>query len=1078
MPRLLHALLLTMLALAATVAPSAHAQPVSVSTAIPSSIFGQLHWRTIGPEGNRFTSAAGIPGDPLTYYVGAASGGIWKTVDGGVNWKSIFDGHPVQSIGALAISRSDPNVVWAGTGEAHIRSHISIGQGIYKSVDAGRSWMLMGLEKTGRIARVVVHPTNPDVVLVCALGTAYGPQQERGVYRSTDGGATWARVLFADENTGCSDLAMDARNPRVLFAGMWQIEIRTWGRTSGGPGGGLFISRDGGVSWTRQVGRGLPTKPIGKVALGLSTSNPDRVFVMMETGDGVPWEGKETESGQLWRSDDNGGSWTLVSRDRNAMGRAHYYSRMVVATDDPDEAYFLTASFAKSIDGGATITVLQRNEAPGGDHHDMWIDPTNASRMIVAHDQGLSISQNRGKTWLRQRLSNAQIYHVTVDNEIPYNVLGNKQDEPSYRGPSNSRIQGFGGDAGIPRGMWHSVGGGESGWATPDPTNSKLIWSTASGSGMVGGIVVRFEEERRQFRNVEVWPQQSNGPADGVKYRFVWDAPLLISPHDHNTLYTASQHVHRTTDGGQSWQVISPDLTLNDRSRMGTSGGLTPDNIGVEYGGVVYGLAESPITKGVIWVGTNDGQVQLTRDNGATWSNLTKNLVGLPVWGSVRSIVASRHDAATAYLTVDFHQMNNRDPFIYRTTDYGRNWKLIVNGIPKSNLSYARMILEDPVRRGLLYAGTENAIYVSFDAGDTWQPLQNDLPSAPVSGIVVQEHFSDLVISTYGRGFWIMDDITPLRNVTPAVLASEATLLPIRDAYRFRPITAPSTTYDDPTTGENPRYGASINYWLKTPTTGGVTATILDDKGTVIRTFAGTNVAGVNRVYWDLRHEPTAEVRLLTSPMYADHIVPGPEGRVAPGTSRLSILAAPGRYTVRIKAGTVEQSQPLLVKKDPNSGGTDAEIAEQTRALMAISRDLNAAADAVQRVESARVQLDGIIRAVDDSIVRRAARALAQQLMALEMNLVDLRQTGQGQDGVRFGSKLIAKLGYLANGMNASDHKPTDQHGEVQVILNTELRAQLAALDTVLGKDLSAFNELLKQRGVPNVLVRSRGPIF
>jgi len=1078
MPRSLRALLLLMMALVTAVTRPVLAQTATAAATIPSSIFGQLHWRTIGPEGNRFTSAVGIPGDPLTYYVGAASGGIWKTTDGGVHWTSIFDAYPVQSIGSLAIARSDPNVVWAGTGEAHIRSHISIGQGIYKSLDAGRTWTLMGLEKTGRIARVVVHPTNPDVVLACALGTAYGPQQERGVYRTTDGGATWTRVLFVDENTGCSDLAMDARNPRVLFAGMWQIEIRTWGRTSGGPGGGLFISRDGGVSWTRQVGHGLPLKPVGKVALGLSASNPDRVFVMMETGDGVPWEGKETESGQLWRSDDNGAEWTMVSRDRNAMGRAHYYSRMAVATDDPDEAYFLTASFARTIDGGATITVLQRSEAPGGDHHDIWIDPTNAARMIVAHDQGLSISQNRGKTWFRQRLSNAQIYHVTVDNEIPYNVLGNKQDEPSYRGPSNSRVQGFGGDAGISRGMWHSVGGGESGWATPDPTNSKLIWSTASGSGMVGGIVVRFEEDRRQFRNVEVWPQQSNGPAEGVKYRFVWDAPLLISPHDHNTLYTGSQHVHRTTDGGQSWQVVSPDLTLDDRSRMGSSGGLTPDNIGVEYAGVVYGIAESPITKGTIWVGTNDGQVQLTRDNGATWTNLTRNIIGLPVWGSVRSIAASRYDAATAYLTVDFHQMNNRDPFIYRTTDYGRTWKLIVNGIPKSNLSYARMILEDPVRRGLLYAGTENAIYVSFDAGDTWQPLQNDLPRAPVSGIVVQEHFSDLVISTYGRGFWIMDDITPLRNVTPAVLASEVALLPIRDAYRFRPITAPSTTYDDPTTGENPRYGASINYWLKSPVTGGVQAAILDDKGAVIRTITGTNVAGVNRIYWDLRHEPTTEVRLLTSPMYADHIVPGPQGRAAPGTSRLSILAAPGKYSVRITAGAVEQSQPLLVRKDPNSGATEAEIAEQNRAMVAIGRDLNAAADAVQRVESARVQLDGIIRAVDDSTVRRAARTLAQQLVALEMNLVDLRQTGQGQDGVRFGSKLIAKLGYLANGMSASDHKPTDQHGEVQVLLNTELRAQLSALDALLNKELAAFNELLKQRGVPNVLVRPRGPVF
>jgi photosystem II stability/assembly factor-like uncharacterized protein len=1080
MLRTLRALLLSLLASVFGLVSPAVAQPASpaASTAIPSSAFSQLHWRTIGPEGNRFTSAAGIPGDALTYYVGAASGGVWKTVDGGVNWKSIFDGHPVQSIGALAVSRSDPNVVWAGTGEAHIRSHISLGQGIYRSVDAGKTWTLMGLEKTGRIARIAVHPQNPDVALVCALGHAYGPQPERGVFRTTDGGATWTRVLFVDENTGCADLLMDPKNPRVLFAGMWQIEIHTWGRTSGGPGGGLFISRDGGVTWARQAGNGLPTKPVGKVALGISTSNPDRVFVMIETGDGLPWEGRETESGQLWRSENGGGTWALVSSDRNVMGRAHYYSRMVVAPDDEDEAYFLTASFAKTIDGGSTVNVLQRNEAPGGDHHDMWIDPTNPERMIVAHDQGLSISQNRGRSWFRQRLLNAQMYHVTVDNEIPYNVLGNKQDEPSYRGPSNSRVQGFGGDGGISRGMWHSVGGGESGWATPDPTNSKLIWSTASGSGMVGGIVVRFEEDRRQFRNVEVWPQQSNGPADGVKYRFVWDAPFLISPHDHNTLYTGSQHVHRTQDGGQSWQVISPDLTLNDRSRMGSSGGLTPDNIGVEYAGVVYGIAESPLSKGTIWVGTNDGQVQLTRDNGATWTNLTKNLTGLPAWGSVRSIAASRYDAGTAYLTVDFHQVNNRDPFIYRTTDFGRTWKLIVNGIPKSMLSYAKIIIEDPVRRGLLYAGTENAIYVSFDAGDQWQPLQNDLPSAPVSGIVVQEHFNDLVISTYGRGFWILDDITPLRTVTPAALAAEAHLFPVRDAYRFRPITAPSTTYDDPTTGENPRYGASINYHLKAPVTGGVRATILDEKGAVVRTITGTNVAGVNRIYWDLRHEPSMEVRLLTSPLFADHIVPGPTGRVAPGTARLSVLATPGRYTVRLKAGNVEQSQPLLVKKDPNSAGTDAEIAEQVRMAMSIQRDLNEAADAVHRVESARVQLASIIRAVEDSTVRRAAQRLAQQFVDLEMNLVDLRQTGTGQDGVRFGSKLIAKMNYLANGLSSSDYKPTNQHGEVQGILNTELKGHLSALDRLLNTDLNAFNELLKQRGVPNVTVRPRGPVF
>lgn len=1059
-----------------THAQGAAARPAAPATpAIAPSLYSQLHWRTIGPEGNRFSAAAGIPGDPHTYYVGAASGGIWKTTDGGTNWRPIFDAHPVQSVGSLAIAKSDPNVIYAGTGEGKIRSHISVGQGVYKSVDAGKTWTLMGLEQTGRIPRTVVHPQDPNTVLVCALGHAYGPQPERGVFRSTDGGQTWTKTLFVDEHTGCSDIAMDPKNPRVLFAGMWQLEIKTWGRTSGGPGSGLFRSTDGGATWQRLTGRGLPTKPVGKVAVAIAPSNPDRVFALIETGDGIPWNGQETESGQLWRSENGGDTWALISRDRNAMGRAHYYSRMAVSPADADEAYFLTASFSKSIDGGNTITVITRGEAPGGDHHDMWIDPTDADRMIVAHDQGLSISRNRGKTWYRQRLLNAQMYHVTVDNEIPYNVLGNKQDEPSYRGPSNSRVQGFGGDGGISRGMWHSVGGGESGWATPDPTNSKIVWSTASGSGMVGGIVVRFEEERRQFRNVEIWPAQLNGPPADHKYRFVWDSPLHISPHDHNTIYVGSQHVHRTTNGGQSWDVISPDLTLNDKSRQQSSGGLTPDNIGVEYTGVVFGIAESPIEKGLIWVGTNDGLVQLTRDNGATWTNVTRNLPNLPPWGSVRSIAPSRYAPGTAFLTVDFHQVNNRDPFIYKTTDYGRTWKLIVNGIPKSMLSYAKVILEDPVRRGMLYVGTENAIYVSFDEGETWQPLQNDLPHAPVSGIVTQEHFSDLVISTYGRGFWILDDITPLRQLTADVVASPSHLFALRAAYRFRPITAPSTTYDDPTTGENPRYGASINYYLKAPSAGRVAVAILDAQGQVVRNLTGTNVAGVNRVYWDLRYEPTAEVRLRTSPMYAPHIIPGPEGRVAPGTGRLSILAPPGRYTVRLTVDGRVHTQPLEVRKDPNSGGTEGDIATQVQMLQAIARDMNEGADAVHRIEAVRVQLEGLARVVNDDAVRRANSELQQKLVDLEMNLVDLRLTGGGQDGVRFGSKLLSKLNYLANGVSSSDYRPTDQHGEVQQLLNTQLRQHLSALDALLSREVGAFNELLRARGIPNVVVGVRG---
>jgi photosystem II stability/assembly factor-like uncharacterized protein len=1042
---------------------------------ITARVLDSLRWRHIGPEGNRFSAVAGIPGNTRVYYVGAASGGIYKTTDGGVHWQPMFDLQPVQSIGSLAVAESDPNLVWAGTGEGKIRSHISVGQGVYKSTDAGETWRMMGLEKTGRIPRTIIHPTNPDIVYVCALGHSYGDQPERGVYRTTDGGVTWTRTLFVDEKTGCSDLAMDPSNPRILFAGMWQFVIHTWGRRSGGPGSGLFMSRDGGETWTRLVGNGLPEGPIGKVAVAIARSNPDRVYAMFETGDGVPWEGQPTGTGQLWRSEDGGRRWALINRDRNVMGRAHYYSRMAVSPADADEAYFLTASFAKSIDGGATLATQTGQRAPGGDHHDIWIDPTNADRMIVAHDQGLSISENRGTTWFRQRLTNAQIYHVTVDNAIPYNVLGNKQDEPSYRGPSNSRVP-FGRSAGISRGMWHSVGGGESGWATPDPTDPNIIWSTASGSGMVGGIVVRFEEDRRQFRNVEVWPQQSNGPAEGVRYRFVWDAPLHISPHDNNTIYVGSQHVHRTRDGGQSWQVISPDLTLNDRSRMGSSGGLTGDNIGVEYAGVVFGLAESPVEKGMIWVGTNDGKVQLTRDDGATWTDLTKNLPMLPVWGSVRSIAPSRYDAATAYLTVDAHQENNRDPWVYRTTDYGRTWRLIVNGLPKNMLSYAKVIHEDPVRRGLLYLGTENAIYVSFNAGDTWMPLQANLPHAPVSGIVVQPLFNDLVISTYGRGFWILDDITPLQHLTDEVLGKPAHLFAPRAAYRFRPITPPSSTYDDPTVGTDPEYGASINYFLSAPAKAAPMVAILGAAGQVIRTITGPNAAGLNRVTWDLRGTPSTEVRLFTSPMYNPHIVAGPEGRVAPGTGRISVLEPPGTYTVRLTVDGVSQTQQLVVRKDPNSGGTEADIAAQTRVVSALREELNTAAAAVHRIESARVQLETLPRLTTDTAARRSAEAMSQKLIEVEMNLVELRMTGAGQDAVRYGSKLISKIGYLANGIASGDFKPTDQHLEVQQLLGEQLRTHLAALNALMTGDLVALNDQLRAKNLPIIVDRGAPP--
>ena len=1029
-----------------------------------------LQWRNIGPEGNRFSAAAGIPGQPYTYYVGAASGGIYKTTDGGVNWDEMFDDQPVQSIGSLAVSVADPNIVWAGTGEGKIRSHISVGQGVYKSTDAGETWTLMGLEPTGRIPRLAIHPTNPDIVFVCALGHSYGPQPERGVFRTVDGGESWEHVLFVDEDTGCSDIAMDPSNPRVLFAGTWQLEIHTWGRTSGGPGGGLHVSRDGGDTWEKLNGPdntiGLPTKPVGKVAVAIAPSNPRRVYAMLETGDGIPWNGEPTEDGQLWRSEDGGRTWSLITRNRNAMGRPHYYSRVVISPDDEDEAYFLTASFTVSTDGGRTLDVTPRPRAPGGDHHDMWIDPTDTDRMIVAHDQGLSISINRGKTWFRQRLTNAQMYHVTVDNAVPYNVLGNKQDEPTYRGPSNSRILGVRGINHIPRAMWHHVGGGESGWATPDPTDPNIVWSSASGSGMVGGIVVRYEEERRQYRAVEVWPEQSRGAASGVRYRFVWDAPVHISPHDNETVYVGSQHVHRTRNRGQSWEAISPDLTLNDQSRMGLSGGLTGDNIGVEYAGVVFGIAESPIEAGLIWAGTNDGRVHVTRDGGANWTDVTGNVDGLPEWIAVRSVAASRYDAGTAYIAADGHQVNIRDPHVYRTRDFGASWEKITDGIPPSMLSYTKVIAEDPVRPGLLYVGTENAIYVSFNDGDDWQPLQNNLPAAPVSGIVIQEHFNDLVVGTYGRGFWILDDLSPVQQMTPEVMSSASHLFAPRDAYRFRPITPPSIPYDDPTIGEDPEYGASLNYWLASAASETPTIEILDGSGTVVRTLEGPNRAGVSRIHWDLRDEPNDAIRMLTPPMYAEHIDVGEEGRPAPGGQRISILMPPGRYAVRLTVDGATHEQPLTVLKDPHSGGTEADIAEQIAFIREVREDVVRAGEAVERVEAMRVQLGTLARFVEDEDVAVSVEDLRQKLIDLQETMVDLRLTGQGQDGVRFEARLLQKLGYLVGALAIADFRPTDQQTEVKVILREALETHLAELEELVRTDVTALNETLRGLGM------------
>ena len=643
---------------------------------------------------------------------------------------------------------------------------------------------------------------------------------------------------------------MDPDNPRILFAGMWQLDLKTWRRVSGGPGSGVHMTTDGGKTWKKLEGNGLPKGPVGKIALATTPAKPDRVYALIETGDGVPYEGKETESGELWRSDDNGKNFQLVNSNRDLGGRQAYYTRCAASPDNPHEVYFLSSSFLTSIDGGKSLVEPESFlSGPNWDHHEMWIDPTDGNRMAVAGDGGISLSQNRGRSWLRTFLPVAQLYHVTTDKNIPYNVLTNRQDGPSMKGPSNSRVGGIFGPGMIHSGMWRDVGGGESGFATPDPVDPDIVWSSASGFGPIGGIVTRYNEKTNQYRQTEVWPDYTAGtPAEDVKYRFQWTFPLLISPHDHNTVYVTSQHVHRTTDGGQSWEIISPDLTLNEKDKQGFSGGLTGDNINVEYFNVIYAFDESPVQKGVFWAGTNDGLVHVSRDGGATWTNVANNIPGLPKYGVVRNIDASKWDAGKAYLTIEFHQVGNFAPYVYKTEDFGKTWTKITKGIKEDNLNYTRCVREDPVRKGLLYLGTESTLYVSFDDGANWQSLMTNLPSTPYYWIDIPEHFNDLVLGTYGRGIWILDDITPLQQMDAAVAAKNTHLFKPRPAYRFQPVTMSMQFFPEASSGQDPRYGASIHYWMKeTSDSTKVSIMITDEKGDTVRTMQQKPKPGLNR---------------------------------------------------------------------------------------------------------------------------------------------------------------------------------------------------------------------------------------
>lgn len=991
------------------------------------STFSQLPFRYIGPDGNRTIAVTGVPGDRNISYVGAASGGIFKTTDAGLTWKPIFDDQDNSSIGALAIAPSDTNQVWAGTGETFlIRPAHAVGNGIYKSTDAGKTWKNMGLQATARISRVIVHPTNPDIVYVAALGHASGPQQERGVYKTINGGKTWERVLFVNENTGCSDLCINPQNPDVLYAATWQVEIKTWNLNSGGEGSGVYRTKDGGKTW-EPLRNGLPSgaaHPVGKTSVDLAYSNSTILYALVQD--------KEP---RLYRSADGGDSWKLMNQNNSMAQRAPYYTRLRVATDSENVVYTICVSIMKTIDGGKTFTSDKGDYRGGGDCHDMWIDPKDGKRIMVAHDGCLNMTFNNGDTWQNINLPVAQMYHVAVDNKIPYNVYGNRQDGYSYRGPSNS-LQG-----GITLGMWKNIGGCESGFAQPDPVDNNIVWS-----GCYDGGLDVFNVSTGHARDVRAWPEAGYGwaPKD-MKYRWHWNFPMIISKHNHNKVLIGSQHVHQTTNGGQSWKVISADLTTNEKSHQQSSGGISNDNLFTFDGCTLYAIAESPLKEGVIWTGSNDGQLNLTKDGGRTWKNLTKNFKDLPAWGTIKCIDPSSFDVATAYISVSFQQAGNFDPYIYKTTDFGESWTLVSADIPKSNSSTVHQIKQDPAVKGLLWAGTDNALYFSPDDGAHWVHIKNNLPPAPIYGIVIQENFKDLVLATYGRGFYILDDLTPIREFSQKVQDSPAHIFSVRKAYRFQRAGGIHTDRGL-ADGQNPPYGASINYYLKAKSTDSVRMVIEDAKGEIIQDIKAINKPGVNRVWWDLRYQKIILPALLTKPRGKEWVqldVAGKRGMtifdldIGPGL--VAPLVLPGTYKVKLLVGDKTYQQSVTVLKDPNTKGSLPDIAKQNQFGVDLYKAINSCVEMIGELEKLRANALSV--ATTDAKEKETATRLEEDLWKTEALLHDIYQTGARQDAFRNPIQLFERFLTISKEtqVGGADFAPTDQHRMVFDQLHAKL---------------------------------------
>jgi photosystem II stability/assembly factor-like uncharacterized protein len=1076
---------------------------LSLAAATPdASLLKNLSWREVGPyRGGRADAVAGIPDQPETYYFGSTGGGVWKTTDGGQTWRSVSDGFFGGSIGAVAVAPSDPAVVYVGAGEETIRGNVSFGDGMWKSTDAGKTWKHIGLEDSRHISRIRVHPNNPDLVYVAAMGHAFGPNEQRGVFRSRDGGKTWDRVLYVSRDAGAVDLTFDPSNPRILYASTWRFRRSPYSFESGGEGSALWKSTDGGDNWQElSRNKGMPKGTLGIIGVSVSPTNPQNVYAIVEAKDGG-----------VYRSRDGGDTWTKVSTDSDLRQRAWYYTRIYADPKDEDTAYVVNVGFHKTKDGGKTWS---RIRTPHGDNHDLWIAPNDPNRMIEANDGGVNVTTDGGDSWSTENNQpTAQFYRVSVDTDFPYRLLGPQQDNSAVR--IRHRTNGYS----IGMRDWEVTAGGESGYIVADPKNPDIVYG-----GSYGGLLTVVNHKTGEFRDVNPWPDNPMGwGAADIKQRFQWNFPIFFSPNDPTKLYAASQYLMQSTNGGSSWQTISPDLTRNDKSKGAPTGGpITKDNTSVEYYSTIFYAAESPVEPGVLWVGSDDGLVHVSRDGGGHWDNVTPPKSIMPEWIMINEIDASPLEKGTAYVAGTLYKADDFHPYLYKTNDYGKTWTKIVEGIPSNE--FTRVIRSDTKRKGLLFAGTERAVYVSFDDGAHWQSLQYKLPTTPVSDLLVHE--DALIAATQGRGFWMLDDIEPLRQLTPEVTSKPMYLFTPAMTWRMEGGGGRRGGRGASTEGQNPPNGVIVDYIVNAKPKTKVSLAFLGADGKVIREFKGevqaeaakpAQATGVAPAPSPAAPEPPKEAvkseggqaeaqpsEQAEAREEEDEFRPGgqndkltdvvsghnrfawdlrmPDAKKFPGmvlwaggTTGMRVL--PGTYTAKLTVGDQSMTAPFQVKEDPRTSASAADVKAQFDFVTSTLAKLSEVNEQIIKIRDVRKQLTDVKKRVgsakESKPIVDAANDLDKKMTAVEEALYQTKNHSP-EDPLNFPIKLNDKLAGVADSASTGSWAPTAQQIAVRDELVAQIDPELAKLKAIWETDLPAFNKLAATVPAVNVTEKEK----